>query len=133
MGSMTASVTARLWATVGLLLVALFSAVPVSAASPHIPPVDHHMTADGLHDPAAFTDHAHVGAATTDDAPDSIGDVIASRSRAAMVAVILLTGAALLWGLAPRHTPLVGRDPPRGPIFVSAGRDVLSRLCISRR
>jgi hypothetical protein len=91
--------SARFWAAIGLVFVALFSAVPASAASPAAPQVDHHVTADGHHDQLAFTDHA----------------------------------AALLWGLLPRETPLVGRDPPRGPIVVSSGRDVLARLCISRR
>lgn len=134
MGPMRLPANPRLWAVVGLLLlVSLFGAAPVPAASTVVPHADHHVTADGHHDQLAFIDHAHIGAAASPDAPDAIGDVMASRSRAAMVAVGLLFAAALVWGLAPRHTPLVGRDPPRGPILVSPGRDVLARLCISRR
>ena len=124
--------SARFWAAIGLVFVALFSAAPATAASPAAPQVDHHVTADGHHDQLAFTDHAHIGVAT-DAAPDAVGDVVASRSRAALLAVGLLFAAALLWGLLPRETPLVGRDPPRGPIVISSGRDILARLCISRR
>ena len=124
--------SARFWAAIGLVFVALFSAAPVSAASSATPPVDHHVTADGHHDQLAFTDHAHIGVAT-DAAPDAVGDVVASRLRPALLAVGLLFAAALLWGFVPRHTPLVGRDPPRGPIVISSGQDTLARLCISRR
>ena len=116
--------SARFWAAIGLVFVALFSGAPAAAASPAAAPVDHHVTADG--------DHAHIGVAT-DAAPDAVGDVVASRSRAALLAVGLLFAAALLWGLLPREMPLVGRDPPRGPIVISSGRDILARLCISRR
>jgi hypothetical protein len=133
MGPMRTPANARLWAAIALLFVALFGAAPVTVASPAVAHADHHVTADGHHDLLAFTDHAHIGAAATPDAPSAVGDVIASRARAALVAVGLLIGAALLWGLVPRHTSLVGRDPPRGPIAVSKGRDVLARLCISRR
>ena len=125
--------SARFWAAIGLVFVALFSAVPASAASPAAPQVDHHVTADGHHDQLAFTDHAHIGVAATADAQDEVGDIVASRLRPALLAVGLLFAAALLWGLLPRETPLVGRDPPRGLIVVSSGRDVLARLCISRR
>lgn len=125
--------SAQFWAAIGLVFVALFSAAPASAASPAAPQVDHHVTADGHHDQLAFTDHAHIGAAATTNAQDEVGDIVASRLRPALLAVGLLFAAALLWGLLPRETPLVGRDPPRGPILVSSGRDVLARLCISRR
>ena len=133
MGQRKTPESARLWAAIGLLFVAIFGAAPVISASPTLPQVDHHVTADGHHDHLAFTDHAHIGAAATVGAPDAVGDVVAPRSRAPLVAVSLLMGAALLWGLAPRHTPLGGRDPPRGPTVASPGQDVLSRLCISRR
>ncbi len=125
---------ATFWAAIALLLfIALFGAAPVTPASAAVGQIDHHMTADGQHDHLAFTDHAHISAATSLDAPDAVGDVMAPRSRAALVAIGLLFAAALTWGLAPRHTPLVGRDPPRGPAVTSPGQDVLSRLCISRR
>ena len=126
--------SARFWAAIGLVFVALFSAAPASAAAPAVSQVDHHVTADGDHDQLAFTDHAHIGvAATADDAQDEVGDIVASRLRPALLAAGLFFAAALLWGWLPRETPLVGRDPPRGLIVVSAGRDVLARLCISRR
>jgi hypothetical protein len=134
MGSKSTPANAPLWASIGmLLLISLFGAAPATAVSPAVPNVDHHVTADGHHDHLAFTDHAHIGAAATAGAPDAIADVVVPRSRAALVVVGLLFTAALMWGLAPRHTPLVGRDPPRGLIVFSSGRDVLARLCISRR
>ena len=133
MGQTGRSANARLWAAIGLLFVALLSTAPVSVASSSVAHVDHHVSADGHYDLLALTDHAHIGAAATPDAPDAVGDVIAPRSRAALVAVGVLIGAVLLWGLAPRHVPLVGRDPPRGPALISPGREVLARLCISRR
>lgn len=133
MGQMRMPATARLWATIGLLFVAILGTAPVSAASSPVSHVDHHVTADGHHDLLAFTDHAHIGAASNPDAPDAVGDVVAARSRAALVAVGMFIGAALLWGFAPRHVPLVGRDPPRGSPLISPGREVLARLCISRR
>lgn len=125
--------SARFWAAIGLVFVALFSAAPASAAAPAVSQVDHHVTADGHHDQLAFTDHAHIGVAATTNAQDEVGDIVASRLRPALLAAGLLFAAALLWGWLPRETPLVGRDPPRGLIVVSAGRDVLARLCISRR
>ena len=125
---------ATFWAAIALLLfIALFGAAPVTPASAVVGQVDHHMTVDGHHDHLAFTDHAHISAATSLDAPNAVGDVITPRSRVALVAVGLLFVAALVWGLAPRHTPLVGRDPPRVPAVTSPGREVLSRLCIARR
>lgn len=133
MGQMGTPATVRLWAAIGLLFVALLGTAPVSVASRSVSHVDHHVTAEGHHDLLAFTDHAHIGAAATPDAPDAVGDVIAARSRTALIAVGMLVGAALLWGFAPRHVPLVGRDPPRGAALISAGREVLARLCISRR
>ncbi|MCB1262996.1 MAG: hypothetical protein KDB56_00065 [Mycobacterium sp.] len=134
MGSKSTPANALLWAAIGLLLlVCLFGATPVNAASSAVPNVDHHVTADGHHDQLAFTDHAHIGAATAAGAPDTFGDVVVPRSRAALIVVGLMFAAVLVWGLAPRHTVLVGRDPPRGPNVVSSGRDVLARLCISRR
>lgn len=133
MGQMRTPTTARLWAAIGLLFVALLGTAPLGVASPSIAHVDHHVTADGHHDLLAFTDHAHIGATTTPGAPDAVGEVVAPRSRAAPVAVGLLIGTALLWGFARRHIPSVGRDPPRGPARTSPGREVLARLCISRR
>ena len=131
MVSVRALGNARLWTAVGLVFIALFSAAPATATATALPYVDHHVSAAGHHDQLAFTDHAHIGASPTYGAP--AGDVVASRSRAALVVVGLVLAAAWVWGLGPRHTPLAGRDPPRGPIAVIAGRDVLARLCISRR
>ena len=125
--------TARLWAAIGLVFVAVLGTAPISMASSSVSHVDHHVTADGHHDLLAFTDHAHIGAASNPDAPDAVGDVIAARSRAALVAVGIFIGTALLWRFAPRHVPMAGRDPPRGLALISPGREVLTRLCISRR
>lgn len=128
------SASASLRAAVVLLfLVAIFGAAPVTATASPVAPVDHHLTADGHHDPLTFTEHAHIGLAATAGAPDVLGDVTAARARAVLIPLGLLSAAAFAWRLAPRHTPLVGRDPPRIADVVSPGRDVLARLCISRR
>lgn len=132
MGKTRTPATVHLWAAI-VLFVALLGTAPVSVASPPVSHVDHHATAEGHHDLLAFTDHAHISAAATPDAPDAVGDVIAARSRTALIAVGMLIGAALLWRFAPRNIPLVGRDPPRGAALNAAGREVLARLCISRR
>lgn len=134
MSAMTTPMNVRLWAAIGLFFIgALFGSAPVAAAAPDVAHAHHHLTADGHHDHLAFTGHAHIGLAAAPAAPDILGDVTAPRSRAALVAVGLFFATALVWGLAPRRTVLVGRDPPRRSIVNSAGRDVLSRLCISRR
>jgi len=134
MGAIPTTTNPRLWAAIGLLfVVALFGSAPAAVAGPDVSPTHHHLTADGHHDRLAFTDHAHIGLAATPAAPDLLGDITAPRSRAALVAVGLLSAAALAWGLGPLRTVPVGRDPPNRSIVNSPGRDVLSRLCISRR
>ena len=134
MSAMTTPSNARLWSAIGLFVIGvLFGSPTVAAAAPDVAHAHHHLTADGHHDHLAFTEHAHIGLAATPAAPDMLGDLTAPRSRVALVAVGLLFATALVWGLAPRHTVLTGRDPPRRSIVNSAGRDVLSRLCISRR
>lgn len=134
MGLLRPSANAGLWAAVGLLfIVALLGAAPVAPASPTASHVDHHLTADGHHDQLAFIDHGHIDASSTPVASEGAGDLMAPRSRPAFVVVGLIVAAALLWWPSPRHTPQVGRDPPRGSRVASPGRDVLARLCISRR
>lgn len=125
---------ARLLLAIGLtLIVALFAASTVSLAAPVSASAEHHVSADGDLDRLAAVDHEHIGAAVSQGAPDSFGDVIAPRVRAALVAVGLAFAVALLWQLSPRCKPSVGRDPPRTPVVVLTGQDVLARLCIARR
>jgi hypothetical protein len=125
---------ARLWVAIGLtFIVALFAAVPAWTAGPASAPVDHHISTDGDSNHLAAVDHEHIGAAATQGAPDSFGDVMAPRVRTALIAVGVVLAVALLWRLSPQHTPSVGRDPPRTPVVVLTGQDVLARLCIARR
>lgn len=125
---------ARLWLAIGLTcIVALFAAAPVWTAAAALPSADHHISADGDRDHLAAVDHEHIGAAASQGAPDSFGDVMASRVRTALIAVGLVFAVALLWRLMPRHTPSVGRDPPRTPVIVLTGQDILAQLCIARR
>jgi hypothetical protein len=134
MGALRPSANSGLWAALGLLfIVAAFGAAPVTSASPPTPHIDHHLTATGHHDHLAFIDHAHIGTSSTPVAPDTVGDVTAPRSRCALVAAGLTFSSPLLWWPFPRTTHRAGRDPPRWPLVASPGRDVLARLCISRR
>lgn len=126
--------SARLWLAIGLaFVVALFAGSPALTAGPALPVVDHHVSADGDLDHLAAVDHEHIGAAAIQGDPDSAGDITASRVRTALIAVGLVFALALLWELSPRYSLSVGRDPPRTPIFVLTGQDVLARLCIARR
>lgn len=128
------SFSARWWVATALaVVVTLFAASPVSLAAPSVPHADHHLSADGHPDHLAAVDHDHIGAAATQGGPDSFADALAPRLRTALVALGLAFAVALLWRLAPRHTPSVGRDPPRASAVVLTGRDVLARLCIARR
>jgi hypothetical protein len=53
--------------------------------------------------------------------------------RLTLPALGLIFAVGLLWTLSPQHAVLVGRAPPWVPDVVPKGRDVLNRLCISRR
>lgn len=115
------------------LVVALFAASPRYIAAPPAPHIDHHLSADGHLDHLAAVDHAHIGAAAVQGAPELIAEALAPRLRSALLAVGLVFAVALLWRLSPLHTPSVGRDPPRKPAVVLTGQAVLARLCIARR
>lgn len=124
----------RLWAAIGLMfIVALFGAAPATLGFPSAPHVDHHVTATGDLDQLSAVDHDHIGAATMQSAPDDFSDSLLHRVRIALPLLGLIVAGGLLWRWSPEHTGLVGRGPPRGPLLISPGRDVLARLCISRR
>lgn len=135
MGAVGVPRSARLLLAIGLtFVVALFAAQPVCLAPPasaHV--VDHHVSARGHHDHLAAVDHDHIGPAVAHCQTDVFGDLMAPRGRAALIALGVVAALALLWRLSPRHTPAAGRDPPRADVAVVTGRDVLARLCISRR
>ena len=65
--------------------------------------------------------------------PDEVGDALLHRMRLTLPALGLIFAVGLLWTLSPQHAVLVGRAPPWVPDVVPKGRDVLNRLCISRR
>ena len=124
----------RLWAAIGsIFIVALFGAAPISLASPTHAHVDHHVKATGDLDHLAEVDHDHIGTAAIQGAPDMLADSVLHRVRVALPALGLIFVGGVLWLWSPRHTIAVGRDPPRGPLMFSSGRDVLARLCILRR
>jgi hypothetical protein len=124
----------RLWAAIGsIFIVALFGAAPISLAAPSYAHVDHHVTATGDLDHLAETDHDHIGIAAIQSAPDMLADSVLHRVRVALPVLGLIFLGGVLWLWSPQHTIAVGRDPPRGPLMFSSGRDVLARLCILRR
>ncbi len=124
----------RLWLAIGLtFVVALFAVSPVWSAAPARATVDHHVSADGHRDHLATVDHEHIGVAASLSAPDSYFNALTPRVRTALISLGVLFAIALLWRLSQRYTPAVGRDPPRTPVAVSTGQDVLARLCIARR
>lgn len=124
---------ARIWTAIGMVVVALFAAAPASMAGPPAPHVDHHITATGALDHFATVDHDHIAPAAVPGAPDAIADALAPRVRTVLLALSLVFALALLAGMSLRKRIQVGRDPPRLHLIVSPGRDVLARLCISRR
>lgn len=125
---------ARVWAAIGLMFfVALLSAAPVVLAGPAEAQVDHHVTATGELDHLAAVGHEHIGPASIQNAPDTFADAAFSRLRIALPVVGLIFAVGVLWVLSPQHTNMVGRDPPRRVLIAFPGRDVLTRLCISRR
>jgi len=124
----------RLWAAIGLMfIVALFGAAPASLAVSSGAQVEHHVTEAGDLDHLSAVEHDHIGAADMRSAPDDFADSVLHRVRVALPALGLIFVGGVLWLWSPRHTIAVGRDPPRGPLIISPGRDVLARLCISRR
>ena len=124
----------RLWAAIGsIFIVALFGAAPISLAAPSHAHVDHHVTATGDLDHLAGVDHDHIGTAAIQSAPDMLADSVLHRVRVALPVLGLIFLGGVLWLWSPQHTIAVGRDPPREPLMFSSGRDVLARLCISRR
>jgi len=114
-------------------IVALSAASPALMAASAFAPVDHHISADGNRDHLAAVDHDHIGVAVSRGAQDSFGDLTAPRMRTALIAVAVVLAVALLWQLSPRHKFSAGRDPPRTPVVVLTGQDILARLCIARR
>ncbi|HPZ95329.1 MAG TPA: hypothetical protein PK871_10510, partial [Mycobacterium sp.] len=94
---------------------------------------DHHVSADGHHDHLSSVGHDHIGPAMTHCENDVFGDLLAPRVRDSLIALGVVFALGLLWRLSPRHTAAVGRDPPRAAVAVVTGREVLARLCISRR
>jgi hypothetical protein len=113
---------AKLWAVIGLtFLVALFAAAPAAMAAPPAAQVEHHISATGELDHLSAVDHGHLGVA------------LLHRMRLTLPALGLIFAVGLLWTLSPQHAVLVGRAPPWVPDVVPKGRDVLNRLCISRR
>lgn len=125
---------ARLWLAIGLtFIVALFAAQPVCLPPPASAAADHHVSADGHHDHLASVDHDHIGPAMTHCENDVFGDLMAPRVRASLIALGVVFALGLLWRRSPRHTTATGRDPPRPAVAVVTGREVLARLCISRR
>ena len=134
MRAATGQANAKLLLAIGLTFIAaLFVAPPVLAGVPVPASVDHHISADGHHDHLASVDHEHIGPAANPGMPDSFGETTAPRVRTALVALGVVLAAALLCRIAPRTSPAVGRGPPRAPVVVLSGRDLLSRLCIIRR
>lgn len=134
MGALRRSANARLWAAVGLLLfLTAFNGAPLTLSGAPAAHIDHHVSATGHLDHLASVDHDHIESAATQSPPDAFADALLPRLRTALTALGLVFILGLLWRWSPQHTALVGRDPPRAQLIVSPGRDVLSRLCISRR
>ncbi len=134
MGALRLPANARLWAVVGMMFfLAAFNGAPLTLSGPPVAHVDHHVSATGHLDHLASVDHDHIESAATPSAPDAFADALLPRLRTALTALGLVFVVGLLWRWSPQHTILVGRDPPRTQLSVSPGRDVLSRLCISRR
>ena len=75
----------------------------------------------------------NIAPAAIPGAPDALADALAPRVRTALLAMGLIFAVALLGGMSLRQRIVVGRDPPRIRVLVDPGRDVLARLCISRR
>lgn len=125
---------AKLWAVIGLtFLVALFAAAPAAMAAPPAAQVEHHISATGELDHLSAVDHGHLGVPTLDCDPDEVGDALLHRMRLTLPALGLIFAVGLLWTMSPQHAVLIGRGPPKAPDVVPRGRDVLTRLCISRR
>jgi len=124
----------RLWAAIGLMfIVALFGAAPVSLGAPSDAHVEHHVTETGDLDHLAAVDHSHLGPAAIQSAPEMFADSLLHRVRVALPVLGLIFAGGVLWLWSPQHTVAVGRGPPRGPLIISPGRDVLARLCVLRR
>ena len=125
---------ARLWAAIALsFILAMCAAAPAAMAAPSAAQVDHHISATGELDHLSAVDHGHIGVAAFNGAPDEVGDALLQRMRLALPALGLIFAVGLLWRLSPQLAVLVGRAPPWVPDVVPRGRDVLNRLCISRR
>ena len=127
-------------AAIGLMFFAtLFAAPAILASAPgapvdhHIAVADHHISASGSLDHLAGVSHDHIGTAPTQGLPDSWAEAVSPRIRTVLPALGLILAAAVLWTLSLKYRTPVGRGPPRAPLTVSPGRDVLARLCISRR
>ncbi len=124
----------RVWVAIGLVfIIALFGAAPALLAGPADAQVDHHVTETGDLDHLSAVEHDHIGAAAMQTAPDDLADSLVHRLRVALPILGLIVAGGVLWQWSPQHTNLVGRGPPRGPLIISPGRDVLARLCILRR
>lgn len=133
MAALRTTANPRWWAAIGLLIVTLFGAVLTDVDGPREAPADHHISATGELDHLYAVDHGHVGVAAVRDAPDMFADTLLPRMRITLPMLGLVFAAGVLCLLSPRDIVLAGRDPPRDPLIVFRGRDVLARLCISRR
>jgi hypothetical protein len=135
MGGLTPAVNVKLWAAIALVfIVAALGAAPAMMPAPAGASGDHHhVSGSGDSDHLAALDHDHIGAASTFSAPDVFADALLPRLRVALPVLGLIFVVGLLWSLSARHNALVGRDPPRAPLLVFSGRDVLANLCIWRR
>ena len=82
------------------------------------------MSADGDLDHLAAVDHEHIGVAAIRRDPDSVGDIMASRARTALIAAGLVFALALLWGfhLGIHFLSAVIHHGP--PLVVLTGQDV---------
>lgn len=134
MTALRPAANARLWATIGLLfIVALFNAAPAALAQSPDVHADHHVSASGHLDHLATVDHEHVSSAGVQSGPDMFADALRQRMRTTVTAVALILAVWVICRLTPEYRHIVGRAPPRAELIPSPGRDVLTRLCISRR
>lgn len=134
MSGLTPAANAKLWAAIALVfIVAMLGAAPAMMTAPAGAHEDHHVLVSGGLDHLAAVGHDHIGAAATFSAPDAFTDALLPRLRIPLPVLGLIFALGLLWSLSPQHSALVGRDPPRRPLLVCPGRDVLAKLCISRR
>ncbi len=134
MGAVTVPANARVWsALVMAFIVAMLGASPAVLDFSAAGPADHHITETGDFDQLVAVDHDHIGPSAIQNAADDVADALLHRARIALTALGLVFVVGLLWQVSREPVSRVGRDPPGTQLIFSAGRDVLARLCISRR